>query len=76
MFSSKNNPPNYPDPISDEWGGASKKELLLLVEDDKVNQMLGRKMLAKAGYDVEVEKVGKKELEYITSHNKPQLDYS
>lgn len=47
-------------------GGYSARKLLLLVEDDKVNQMLGRKMLAKAGYDVEVADNGHIALEMLS----------
>ncbi|MEO8150115.1 MAG: response regulator [Bacteroidia bacterium] len=68
MFSSSNNTPNYPDTNNEEQGGAiPKKLLLLLVEDDKVNQMLGRKMLAKAGYDVEVADNGYLAMEMLNS---------
>ena len=51
---------------ANQTGGYSRK-LLLLVEDDKVNQMLGRKMLAKAGYDVEVADNGHIALEMLNS---------
>lgn len=47
------------------------KTQLLLVEDDKVNQMLGKKMLIKAGYEVEVADDGLQAIELL---NKKHFD--
>lgn len=43
------------------------KSQLLLVEDDKVNQMLGKKMLTKAGFDVEVADDGLQAIDLLNS---------
>jgi two-component system, sensor histidine kinase and response regulator len=62
-----NNTTDFTTSNSDSSSGFSTRRLLLLVEDDKVNQMLGRKMLSKAGYDVEVADNGHMALEMLNN---------
>lgn len=43
----------------------SKSSRILLIEDDKVNQMLGKKMLLKSGYTVDVADDGQMAIELL-----------
>ena len=60
--------PSPPEPVKSEIGRPIAGLSLLLVEDNKINQMIGRRILEKAGATIDVAADGAQAVQMLTDH--------